>query len=238
MGLGKVSEVCQEHKTVLVYGQNGTGKSRLSGTAYEVPNVKALVVECEPGGSTTFARYHPNEMVYVVEKKVRISKQLSDIEKASRDFDLIVIDGFTYLMDLLMEEITGGKKATFVHWQTLFRETKKFIRAIEANTDMLMITVLEEDRFNSDGDIVGYDVMMAGRKFPPKLMSMFSVIGRTTIKTKKKGGKTLIEQYLDTDVGKNFLARDRSASIGKMKDPTVKKIFDLLTPATKDSQED
>jgi phage nucleotide-binding protein len=132
---------------ILIYGNSGVGKTRLGGSADEVPSMrKVLVVDVE-GGTLTLAHSHPNVDVVRVKTWDEVQAVYDALYGGGHGYNTVVLDSLTEIQKFNMEQImfelpedskTDLDVPSMREWGKNLNQMRRFVRAFR---DLEMHTV-------------------------------------------------------------------------------------------------
>lgn len=189
MGLIKAKDQAKGCWTIAVMGANGSGKTRLGGTAMDMKEFnKPFIIVGDPGGCKLFARTHPEADMYILDLDTPLDDQFEEIIRlvATLQPNFVMIDSVTYIMHMYYMQMQGtGKKAKAIgqnEWPIMFRAIELFITKLRKRSSVRVLfaifgEVVEiEEKKDVDGkkvEVKKYEVIVEGKKFPFYMISNF-----------------------------------------------------------------
>jgi hypothetical protein len=205
---------------LLVYGQNGKGKTRFGASA-----PKVLLIDCNEKGSLSI-RHYPTQ-VFKVELWTDIDLAYWLLHSGQHDFDTVVLDTITSLAQLCMKFVLGDEssrdptKDPNMPSKREWGKVGELMRTVILNFRNLPMNVVflaqERRGFTDDDDEDAPEVFPeVSPSVRTTLTSSVDIIGRVFIKevVTKKGGKKVAEPSYRMLIGpsERYVTKDRSAS--------------------------
>jgi len=185
-------EADEDHLKILLWGDNGVGKSTICGTC---PG-KVLYLYTERQGLLSFKRMAPSSMVLKIESLADLRNVLRDLKSGQHDFDSVCLDSFTEMQQLIADEITAGKSDTGTsplisqkEYGVIHDRSKGLIRAFRDLPMHVVMTMLSETTTIGEGEQAKLvtRVMLIGRKLPGQIGQFFNLIGFAYKASDKQG---------------------------------------------------
>ena len=187
----KASELADEIPGIKVgiYGDSGSGKTSLACQGKDV-----LVLLTEPNGLASIKTWNPDATVCMVEDIEELHGWISELAGGERSVDAdgakiktasldltvrrLVIDSFTELQRMLVDEILSGEKReslTLQEWGLLNDRSIDLIRTVRNLPIDLCVIFLAETTEASDQRYI--KPLVKGRKLPNECAQFFSAFG-------------------------------------------------------------
>lgn len=224
---------------VLVYGESGVGKTRLAGTADDVPEMrKVLIVDMEAG---TFSLRASNPNVDIV--RVKSWNDMQEVYDAlyagGHDYKTVVLDSLTEIQKFNMYTIMNDvvKEHTerdidvpsMREWGRNLEQMRKFVRAfrnLEMNT---IFTALATSEKNARSGMITKKPSLSG-KLANEVAAFLDVV--VYMYVKELNGEQ--ERFLLTSSTEEFVAKDRSAALPQVvQNPSMPDLYKLITSTLK-----
>lgn len=218
----------------LVWGQSGVGKSVLSGSAQEVPEMMPVLHIDVEGGTLSLHGAGYNKV-----KVVRI-RSFSDfgnvynyLASNKNKFRTVIIDSFTELQKYCMDEIlevNDREDAQWKDWGQNASTLRKVIRWLRDLPINLICVCLETEEKDERTGTYKYKPQLPG-KLAGEMAGYFDINVRYTMTLDKEGNEV---RQLHTGAGSGFSAKDRTYKLPKvMHEPTMAKLYDIAVRGMK-----
>ena len=229
MQIIKASEI-PKVPSMLLYGDNRTGKTYLLSTASQVPFLCPTLIIDADGGAVTAQQTDPNQDIAVFDPKKPFISQLPEALKKAKDgnFKFIAVDTLSYLMHRCLMEISGWQKPGWPHYTALFSLIHKWVIELKAITPYLCCTCFVKHDKNDEGTIMSSFPQIVGQDFPRVLASEFNILGFMSMKTTKTGKDEKTEYTLKTRQAGKECTGDRLTILGDLTNPTMQTVFEKI----------
>jgi phage nucleotide-binding protein len=220
---------------MLVYGEPGVGKTRLAGSADEVPELrKVLFVDVE-GGTYTLRASSPHVDVI----RVKTWRQVQDIYDAlfagGHGYSTVVIDSLTETQKFNMSEVMAkllmedpGRDpdiAGMREWGKNIEQIRRFVRAFRDLEMNVIFTALAKSDKNARTGVITKKPYMSG-KLADEVAGFLDIVMYMYMKELDGEQKRL----LLTGATDEYVAKDRSAKLPLViENPNMKTLFHLIT---------
>jgi len=197
---------------MLIYGDAGTGKTHLAGSADAVPQMrKVLHLDCESGANTLKAAW-PNVEVIEINKWQDLIDVYQALFAGGHDYNTVIVDSLTELNDYCIDTVASEakiKKPDFddvleiFHWNKV---ASRMLRAIRTFRDLPMNTIfvahMVEDRDQRSGRLMKQPLLTGQLK--KKLPTIPDIVLYQYVQEVEERGqrRLLLTQKTDTCVAK------------------------------------
>jgi hypothetical protein len=224
----------------LVYGESGVGKTRLLGSADEVPALRNVLLIDAEGGSMTLDHCHPNVDVVRVKTWAEVEKVYHFLEVGNHDYQTTIWDSLTEIQKYNMYAVLGDPSrrddldddvAGMREWGKNLEQMRKFVRKVRDLPMHCFFTALvSEDKDVKTGKILKKPGLPG--KLRNEIAAFLDIVFYMYMKEvpdPADGNKTVQMRMLLTGATEQFVAKDRSNKLPMvMQMPTMDGIYKLL----------
>lgn len=237
MPIIKAHQAISKNLSMLLYGDNGSGKTHLLGTASEVPELQPSIVIDADYGATTIGIKYPDMDVYSFNPAKPLLPQLdvmvAEIKKGKYKF--IALDSISVLLDNIITDLAGNKKPEWDHWNRTFCIAKALMGDLKSICEMFVATALPEWVKDSNGNLISVQPYVVGNKFPTVFNNLFNTIAFLSVDNERKVGAKLTRKWTLNTVQSGFeKVRDRYDRLAKIENPTMSRIYEMMTETVKE----
>jgi len=213
----------QQGAKLLVYGESGAGKTTLCQTA---PG-KTLVVSMESG--LLSIKDAPNLDAIEVKEASEIEQIAELLENKTLDYDTVCLDSVTEMAEILLsQEKAKSKDPRRAYGEVIEVMIKTMRRFRDLPMHVVFIAKQSRERDESSG-MFHYQPMMVGAKLPTQIPYFFDeVLVLRTFDDENEKGKTVTSRWLQTKIGQNYIAKDRSGKLDELESPDLAIIINKL----------
>jgi phage nucleotide-binding protein len=213
----------QQGAKLLVYGESGVGKTTLCKTA---PG-KTLVVSMESG--LLSIKDAPNLDAIEVKEASEIEQIAELLENKTLDYDTVCLDSVTEMAEILLsQEKAKSKDPRRAYGEVIEVMIKTMRRFRDLPMHVVFIAKQSRERDESSG-MFHYQPMMVGAKLPTQIPYFFDeVLVLRTFDDENEEGKTVTSRWLQTKIGQNYIAKDRSGKLEGFESPDLATIINKL----------
>jgi hypothetical protein len=224
---------------MLVYGESGTGKTTLAGSADACPALRpALVVDFE-GGTESLVRPYPDvEQVRVTTWK-EMQKVYDELRLSkTHGFSTVILDSLTEIQKFNMYQIMveliekrpdlDPDVPSMREWGKNLEQMRKFVRAFRDLPMNSIFTALVKQDKNDRTGVTTLLPSLSG-KLAGEVAAFLDIVGYYYTKTVEENGEVREKRLLLTSKTETIVAKDRTQSLPLVvEDPTMQKIFDYI----------
>jgi phage nucleotide-binding protein len=208
---------------ILMYGAAGVGKTTSLATA---PG-KTLIISMEAG--LLSIKDAINVTAIEVKEAYEIEEIADMLENGKLDYDTICLDSVTEMSELLLAQEKARSKdprQAYGEVITVMTRTMRRFRDLK----MHVIFVAKEDKLRDESTgMFHYQPMMVGAKLPTQIPYFFDeVLCLRTFTEENEEGKKVTNRWLQTTLGDNYIAKDRSGKLDSFEEPNLTYIINKL----------
>jgi hypothetical protein len=230
---------------VLVYGQSGTGKTTLCGSADEVPEMrKVLLIDLEGGTESLRNNYEGVDTVRVQSWK-QMQEVYNDLHRGDHGYKTVIIDSltecqkfnmYTIMTELVNRKTDEGKDVdpdipSVREWGKNIEQMRKFVRAMRDLPIHTIFTCLE--RVDKDDKTGAQTIkpLLSGKLADEVAAFLDVVLYYYTKEVPVEGGDSEIKRVLLTRKTAKHTAKDRTGKLPTIiVDPTMRSLYEIMYP--------
>lgn len=223
---------------ILLYGKPGVGKTRLAGTADDVPEMrKVLFIDVE-GGTFTLRKSNPNCDVIRIKTWPELQGLYNELHRGAHDYRTVVLDSLTELQKLdmyyILAELTKGERASgkdidediasVREWGRSIEHIRKLVRGFRDLPMNVIFTAHQKEDKDKKGKIT-IKPSLPG-KLADEVAGFLDVVLYMYVKNiDGEEARMLLSTATD-----EHIAKDRSDSLPQViQNPTMTSLFELIT---------
>lgn len=231
----------QTRLKMLVYGEMGSGKSHLLGTAALVPELCPMLVIDIEGGAQPLRLFDPTgDRISVVRITSwrDLQKIYDDLWKGGHGYKTVALDSLSETQKSNMAAVLGmgaGAKVEFdalgslPQFQDWYRNTESMRRAVRAFRDLsdmnIIFTALAKDEAHPRREGVFIKKPAFTKQFAGEVGAFFDAV--FYLYSNEVGG--VARRFIQTDKTDRIVAKCRQAGVPQIiEDPTMSLIYDML----------
>lgn len=232
------------HLNMLIYGDVGVGKTWLSGSSSEVPELRPVLFIDVEGGTFTLRELFPDVEVVRVTCWDDLQKVYDELFEGLHQYQTVVIDSLTELQVFNMDEIMksllerdpdrferqgDGDIPSMLEWQRNTKQLRKFVRAFrDLPITTIFTCLMKEDKHKITGKVRKKPSLPG--KLADGIAGMFDIVVYLYLNNIDGEEKRL----LLTEATELVTAKDRSNKLPRpvMVEPTMKDIYKYAVKGT------
>lgn len=230
----KISE-SKPFLNILIYGSSGVGKTRLAGSADDVPEMrKVLFIDVE--GGTLTLQNSPYNGVDIVRVKswADMQRVYDDLYRGTHGYTTVIIDSLTEIQKLSMDKIMrnliednetrDADVPGIREWNINIEQTRKFVRLFRDLPMHTIITALDKSEQNKRTGQIKRKPSLSG-KVADEVAAFLDIVVYLYVKEVGDENKRLLLTYHTEDT----VAKDRSGLLPPViADPTMQIIYNSI----------
>jgi hypothetical protein len=228
---------------ILLYGDSGTGKTTLAGSADAVPSMRPVLFVDIEGGTESLRHTYPE----VETVRVTTWKEMQDVynvlHSGKHDYKTVVLDSLTEIqkfnMYQIMTDLVKIKDGVdpdipgMREWGKNIEQIRRFVRGfrdLPMNTIFTALTRVEKDARTG----VTTEMPMLSGKLAAEVAAFLDIVVYYYTKTVEEQGEKQLRRMLLTAKTEKHVAKDRSGRLPMIiENPTMAELYRLMatTPA-------
>lgn len=225
---------------ILIYGDSGVGKTRLAGSADDVPEMRSVLVVDFEGGAETLKHCYPNCDTVRVESWKEVQNVYDELYAGNHKYKTVILDSLTEVQKFNMYNVMQNliekhedrdvDVPSMREWGINLEQMRKFVRAfrdLPMNTIFTALMVSEKD--NKTGLTVKEPHLSGKLKKEVAAfldIVVFMYMREMEIDNETKQAHLLLSQATDT-----CTAKDRTSKLPQvMIEPTMAEIMKYINP--------
>lgn len=230
---------------VLFYGDSGTGKTRLAGSADAVPDMRPVLIVDVEGGTESLRKPYPRVDTVRVKTWKEMQKVYDDLHMGSHDYQTIVVDSLTEVQKFNMDQImvdTVEKRSdqdpdvpSMREWGKNLTQMRRYTRAFRDLPISTIFTALALEKKDDATGRVSIKPSLSG-KLADEVAAFLDIVCYYYTKQipAQTGEEPELARILLTRKTDKHIAKDRTDRLPMiLRDPDMKMIYDLIYPKEK-----
>jgi len=208
---------------ILVFGASGAGKTTLCATA---PG-KTLIISMEAG--LLSIKDKDNVTAIEVKEASEIEEIAQLLESGKLDYDTVCLDSVTEMSEILLaSEKARSKDPRRAYGEVIEVMTRTMRRFRDLKIHVIFVAKEDKIRDEQTG-VFHHQPMMVGAKLPQQIPYFFDeVLALRTFTEENEEGKKIINRWLQTTIGDNYTAKDRSGKLETFEEPNLTHVINKL----------
>ena len=208
---------------ILVFGASGAGKTTLCATA---PG-KTLIISMEAG--LLSIKDKDNVTAIEVKEASEIEENAQLLESGKLDYDTVCLDSVTEMSEILLaSEKARSKDPRRAYGEVIEVMTRTMRRFRDLKIHVIFVAKEDKIRDEQTG-VFHHQPMMVGAKLPVQIPYFFDeVLALRTFTEENEDGKKIINRWLQTTIGDNYTAKDRSGKLETFEEPNLTHVINKL----------
>jgi hypothetical protein len=228
---------------MLFYGDSGTGKTYLAGSADEVPGMRPVLVVDVEGGTETLREKFPEVETVRVESWHQMQAVYDDLHRSKgAGYQTVIVDSLTevqkFNMEQIMKELIERRPdldpdvPSMREWGKNLTQMRRFVRAFRDLPMHTIFTALPQT-IKDNNDRTLYLPSLSG-KLAQEVAAFVDVVCYYYTKSIVKDGEEELVRVLLSRKTDKHVAKDRTGNLPDLiPNPTMTRIFELMYPKPK-----
>lgn len=236
---------------LLIYGESGTGKTTLAGSADEVPAMRPVLFIDIEGGTESLRHSYPNVEVVRVDSWKKMQDVYNALHGGGTGFSTVVLDSLTEIMKFNMDHVLDERKAKKDvstdepaeqrDWLKNIEQTRKFIRGFRDLKMHTIFTALAREDKDPKSGKNKYKPSLSG-KVADEAAAFLDIVLYYYIREVKEEvdgePQTLQKRLLLSRKTESHIAKDRTGKLPRIiQEPTMAEIFEYIKSKQSGPQE-
>lgn len=230
---------------ILIYGDSGTGKTTLAGSADEVPEMRNVIVVDLEGGTESLRAKYGNVDTVRVKSWSEMQSVYNELHRGGHGYNTVVVDSltecqkfnmYTIMTELVDRKVDEGKDVdpdipSVREWGKNIEQMRKFVRAMRDLPIHTIFTALEQEKKDDKTGAIRVKPSLSG-KLADEVAAFLDVVMYYYVKeVPTEGGEAEIKRVLLTRRTAKHTAKDRSGKLPTfLVDPTMKSLYEIMYP--------
>jgi hypothetical protein len=232
---------------MMFYGDSGTGKTTLAGSADGVPEMRPVLVVDVEGGTESLKHTYPN--VEVV--RVKTWKEMQDVynvlhDRTAHEYRTVILDSLTEIQKFNMYSIMGQLMQArpdldpdvpgMREWGKNLEQIRKFVRGFRDLEMHTIFTALAQTEKDNKTGITSTKPSLSG-KMGAEVAAFLDIVAYYYVKQIGDGDDAEFKRLLLTQKTDAQVAKDRTGKLPMIiESPTMRSIYDLMTLKNKETK--
>jgi Cdc6-like AAA superfamily ATPase len=227
---------------ILIYGDSGTGKTTLAGSADEVPSMRPVLFIDIEGGTESLRHSYPEVETVRITKWREMQALYNELYRGSTGYQTVVLDSLTEIQKFNMYQIMAdliAKKGeddprvdidvpSMREWGKNLEQVRRFVRAFRDLPMHTVFTALAKSDKDQKTGIVSIKPSLSG-KMADEVAAFLDIVAYYYVKDIVVEDETVARRLLLTRKTSQHVAKDRSGMLPMVvESPTMKSLHELM----------
>lgn len=224
---------------ILVYGDSGTGKTTLAGSADEVPSMRPVLFVDIEGGTESLRHSYPDVHTVRVTTWKEMQEVYDVLYSGEHDYSTVVLDSLTEIqkfnMYTIMDTLTQKRPDLdpdvpgMREWGKNLEQMRKFVRGFRDLEMHTIFTALNTTDKDQKTGLTTMKPQLSG-KLANEVAAFLDIVMYYYVKQIGAGEDAEFKRLLLTQKTDSQVAKDRSGRLPMViEDPSMAKIHSLMT---------
>lgn len=231
-----------QYFNMLIYGDSGTGKTTLAGSADEVPEMRPVLFVDIEGGTESLRHSYPEVETVRVTTWKEMQNVYNVLYEGNHEYKTVVLDSLTEIqkfnMYTIMESVVQKRPdldpdvPSMREWGKNLEQLRKMVRGFRDLEMHTIFTALKKDDKDQKTGITSMKPSLSG-KLADEVAAFLDVVCYYYVKQVGDGEDAEFLRLLLTQKTDSQVAKDRSGKLPMIvENPTMRQIFDIMTSTT------